>query len=414
LKVLIIGSGGREHALAEAFARSAYHPEVILAPGNAGIATQYKCIPHDGFGQITTFIQNENIDLVLIGPEQPIAAGLSDHLRTQGIKVVAPSQAAGRLESSKAFAKELMHKHHIPTARFTMVFDEQEAEAAMKEFGFPVVIKADGLASGKGVGVVSSLREGIEFYQQLKATGECTLGGVVIEEYLRGWEVSLFAVCDGDSFKTMLFAQDHKQLEDHDRGPNTGGMGAYAPVPEAEMYRKPIAEKIIDPVLIAMKSEGYPYEGFLYCGLMITAEGPKVIEFNCRLGDPEAEVILPLLQTDMIDICQAILEKNVDDLLLEFRKDTALGVVLAAEGYPGLPMKGIPLAEECDQSPGIYFSGVAQNAGKLVSSGGRIMCVVGMGTDLIQARQEAYSKVGRLAKPGMVFRRDIGLRQNKT
>lgn len=413
MKVLIIGGGGREHALAEAFSRSAHATDVIVAPGNAGIATQYKCVPLESFAQITEFIHHEGVDLVMIGPEQPIAAGLSDHLRSQGIRVIAPSQAAARLESSKAFAKELMHKYHIPTARFVKVFDDQAAAAAMQDFGFPVVIKADGLASGKGVGVVNSLSEGIEFYHQLKSTGDSTLGGVVIEEYLRGWEVSLFAVCDGDSFQTMLFAQDHKQLEDYDQGPNTGGMGAYAPVPEAEKYRKPITEKIIGPVLKAMTDEGCPYEGFLYCGLMITADGPKVIEFNCRLGDPEAEVMLPRLKTDIIDICQAIVNRKVDELELEFEASTALGVVLAAEGYPTNPLKGISLPETSLIPTGVYFSGVDHLNGTLVSAGGRIMCVVGTGADLIQARQDAYAKVGSLAKPGMVYRHDIGLRQNK-
>ncbi len=410
MKVLIIGSGGREHALAEAFAKSRNVSKVIVAPGNAGIARAYLCEKLGTQNEILEYCQKEMINLVFIGPEQYIAEGLSDFLRLHGIAVIAPSMMAAKLESSKNFAKQLMHENNIPTARFGVFHDYQEALEAAKRFGFPVVIKADALAAGKGVSIVHDENEAKLVLQRLLPVDGS--GCVVIEEFLKGWEASLFAFCDGQSFVSTIFAQDHKQLLDNDEGPNTGGMGAYAPVPEAESYRQEIENKIISPTLEAMCKLGYPYAGILYCGLMITIDGPKVIEFNCRFGDPEAQVVLPLLKTDLTLICKAITEKKIDEIKLEFESQTALGIVLASPGYPEKYPQGMPIAMPPELPEGVYFSGVGKAGDTLICSGGRVLSLVSKGRDLTAARTTAYLKLKDFSFSGMTYRKDIGLRHN--
>ncbi len=420
MTVLIIGSGGREHALAECFARSRGVNKVVVAPGNAGIALQYPCVPLYSLPEIREYCLEENIGMVFIGPEQPIADGLSDYLRAAGIRVIAPSRDAAQLESSKIFAKELMQKWSIPTAKCKIITHEDQAEKALREFNYPVVVKADGLAAGKGVYISNTKEEAWEAIRSLfssftnnQSDSPRTDRGVVLEEFLSGWEVSLFAISDGLNFVSTVFAQDHKQIFDHDLGPNTGGMGAYAPVPEAEVYRKQIEEEIITPTLAAMRELGYPYEGILYCGLMITTEGPKVIEYNCRLGDPEAEVLLPLLDSDLLEICQAILDRKVNELNLKFKQATALGVVLASVGYPGHFDKGITISLPKPTPTSIYFSGVANGGSGLVTSGGRVICVVGVGDDLAIARENAYRQINDITYETKYCRSDIGLRENR-
>jgi phosphoribosylamine--glycine ligase len=419
LTILIIGSGGREHALAECFALSKGVDKVVIAPGNAGIALQYTCIPLFSHIEIRDYCRNNAIDLVFIGPEQPIAEGLSDYLRESGIDVIAPSRYAAQLESSKMFAKELMQKWAIPTARYRLIQNEQESEQALNEFSFPVVVKADGLAAGKGVIIAQDKEEAREAIQSLfrllyakPIETHRTDRGVILEEFLSGWEVSLFAISDGWNYKSTVFAQDHKQVYENDLGPNTGGMGAYAPVPEAEAYRTQIEEEIVRPTLAAMRDLGYPYQGILYCGLMITAEGPKVIEFNCRLGDPEAEVLLPLLDSDLLEICQAILTRSIDKMNVKFKQATALGVVLASNGYPGYFETGLAVTLPDTLPQGIYFSGVANGDDGLVTSGGRVMCVVGLGDDLESAREVSYRKLAEISYETKYYRKDIGLRTN--
>lgn len=410
MKVLIIGNGGREHALAEAFAKSNKISKVTVAPGNAGIALQYPCEELGSHPEILEYCLREKIDLVFIGPEQPIADGLSDYLRLHQIAVIAPSMMAAKLESSKIFAKLLMNFHNIPTAPFRTCGNREEALKAIKQFGYPVVIKADGLAAGKGVSIVHNPDEATLVLNNLLS--ENGFGRIVIEEFLQGWEVSLFAFCDGQSFISTVFAQDHKQLHDHDEGPNTGGMGAYAPVPEAEKYRREIENRIISPTLRAMRELGYPYEGILYCGLMITTDGPKVIEFNCRLGDPEAQVVLPLLKTDFALLCEAIIAKKIPEIKLEFDSQTALGVVLAAPGYPGRYSKGMPLTIPVKLPEGVYFSGVGKAEDSLICTGGRVLSLVSKGRDLNTARTTAYLKLKEFSFEGMTYRKDIGLRHN--
>lgn len=404
----MIGSGGREHAIAECFAKSKSVTRIIVSPGNPGIALCYECVNLPSQEEIANFCHRNLIDIVFIGPEQPIAEGLSDFLVEKGIAVIAPSKFAGQLETSKVFAKNLMQNKGIPTARYKVAKDSKQVLELIDSFGYPAVIKADGLAAGKGVIIVNSFEEAKEALSQIRISDK----GVIVEEYLSGWEVSLFAFSDGINFKTTRFAQDHKQLFESDKGPNTGGMGAFAPVPEAEKYRAQIEAEIIKPTLLAMQELGYPYQGILYCGLMITKTGPKVVEFNCRLGDPEAQVILPLLETDLVDICEAILHCEINNVELRFSQQTALGVVLASNGYPNAYKKGLPIQMPSVLDNGIYFSGVARDENGLVTSGGRVLCAVGIGNDLNEARTKAYTKVQQISFENKIFRQDIGLRKN--
>lgn len=409
MKILIIGSGGREHALANCFTKSEKAEQIFVAPGNAGIALQHQCVPLTEVKQIIHFCQTEAIDFVFIGPEQPIAEGWADAFREKGIKVVAPSRLAARLETSKSFAKQIMADNGIPTAKYSLIHNILDLQKVTEEMGYPIVLKADGLAAGKGVIIAEDWESAEQAYFRLLNVQQ----GVVAEEFLSGWEVSLFAVTDGVSFQTTVFAQDHKQLSDHDLGPNTGGMGAYAPVPEAQVYQAMIEDEIIQPVLKAMHSIGCQYQGVLYIGLMITAAGPKVVEFNCRLGDPEAQVVLPLLETDLVEVCDAIMNCEVDKLQVKFINGTALGVVLASQGYPAEYLKGMPIKLDSSDLNQICFSGVTGNQNELITAGGRVLCVLGTGDNIQQARDDAYSRLNRIDFKGKTYRSDIGLRLNR-
>ncbi len=411
MKVLILGSGAREHAIAEAFGRSSRTTEIYVSPGNDGIGETFDCVALNGFEEICSFCKNQNIDLVFIGPEQPIAEGLSDYLRQHSIRVFGPSQAAGAIEYSKAFAKRIMTKYQVPTAIYRIIRNRAEAEDILKSFKMPVVLKADGLAAGKGVIIAHDLAEAYEACNTLLRQ-DCGQDGVLAEEYLEGWEVSLFAICDGDNYRTTLFSQDHKQLHDGDLGPNTGGMGAYCPVSEAQEYRSSIEKAILEPVLTALKEENCSYSGILYLGLMITTEGPKVIEFNCRLGDPETQVLLPLLKTDMLDLCMAVCDGRVDQLKLQWDSRYAVGVVLAAPGYPGSYKKDIPISIPKLESR-VYFAGVKKTESGLISSGGRVMTVLALADSLHAAREKVYTDITKISFPAAVYRKDIGLRANK-
>ncbi len=415
MNILVIGSGGREHAIAEAFARSPRVKRVVVSPGNAGIALKYPTIELASHKSILDYCHESFVDMVFIGPETVIADGLSDYLREGGINVIAPSQKAGRIETSKIFAKELMQRYKIPTAKYVSVSNYSDALEQLRGFSLPVVIKADGLAAGKGVIICQTLPEATSALSYLLVDGSLGDAGskVIIEEYLEGWEVSLFAITDGDSFCTTLFAQDHKQLYDGDLGPNTGGMGAYAPVPAAEEYRKEIEDSIVAPILEALKKEDSLYQGVLFCGLMITPEGPKVIEFNCRLGDPETQAILPLLDTDIVDICDAITQYKVKDLEIVWKADTSVCVVLASQGYPKKPNIGHTIEIPTDLTSMVYYAGVGEVEGTLCNSGGRVLNVVGIAPCIDAARDIAYNDIKRIGFYGMYYRNDIGLRINK-
>lgn len=411
MKVLILGSGAREHAVADAFSRSLKTETIYVCPGNDGIAQEYECLDLPDRQAILNFCQKEHIDMVFIGPEQPIADGVSDFLKDAAIPVFAPSQAAARLESSKAFAKEIMNRYHIPTARHQMIHNSSEIHEVISGFSMPVVLKADGLAAGKGVVIAHNPQEAEDVCREL-LNQQFGSTGVLAEEYLEGWEVSLFAISDGRNFCTTQFAQDHKQLFDGDVGPNTGGMGAYCPVLEAEPYRQEIEDKIIGPVLEAMQAEGCPYAGVLYVGLMITKNGPKVIEFNCRLGDPETEAVLPLLKTDIMDICLAVTQIRVNELVLEWDSGSAVAVVLAAPGYPGNYPKNLPIKIPQLEAK-VYFAGVKRGESAWLSSGGRVLCVVAQADELESARSAVYRDIEKIDFPQAQCRRDIGRRTNQ-
>lgn len=404
MKVLIIGGGGREHALAAALAQDQH--EIFLAPGNAGIAREFCCLPLRSITGVLSWCNGNHPAFVLIGPEQPLAEGWADTLAAAGFSCVGPGLAAARIESSKAFAKELMSRYGIPTASHNYFpFSEEARKFIQEKREYPLVIKADALCAGKGVFIVKNETEAL-------AALDAISGPVLVEEFLRGWEVSLFAISDGDNFQTTLFAQDYKQLEDGDKGPNTGGMGACCPVPEAEQYRAEIERSIVNPILAGLKDEGCPYSGFLYCGLMITAAGPRVLEFNCRLGDPEAQALLPLLQTPLTEVCEAVIQKRVKDLNLVWRKQASVCVVLASQGYPGRYRKDDPIDLIRETNSLIRFSGVAEAANGLMTSGGRVLSLVGVGDNLDQARGMVYQDIEAVEFAGKYYRRDIALRTN--
>jgi phosphoribosylamine--glycine ligase len=412
LKVLIVGSGAREHAIAGAFARSPKVKSVIVTPGNAGIATEFDTIPIPAGKGILGACENLRPDLVFIGPEGPLAEGWADLVRGLGIPCIGPSREAARIETSKIFARNLMHKYNIPSAEFQVASDLAEADRVLADSSYPIVIKADGLAAGKGVIIAHNTNEARSAARKLLDNHNGGKGKVLIEEFLQGWEVSLFAFTDSVYFKTTIFSQDHKQLLDGDRGPNTGGMGAFAPVPEAEAYRAEIEDRIIGPVLKAMRDEGCPFTGILYCGLMITADGPKVVEFNCRLGDPETQAVLPLLETDFVDVCEAMIQKRVDSIELKWRKASSVAVVLAAGGYPEEYEKGHVITLRPGVQSDIYYSGVALQSTNLVSNGGRVLTVSAQASDLECARELAYKDVNLVDFDGKIYRGDISMRLN--
>ncbi|MGC9362267.1 MAG: phosphoribosylamine--glycine ligase [Candidatus Syntrophosphaera sp.] len=413
MKILIIGSGGREHALAAAFARDVDPAGIAVAPGNAGIAREFDCPQLKGNAQVLSWCMKNQPDLVVVGPEQPLSEGLSDLLEAHSIPCVGPSKAAARIETSKIFAKEMMARHSIPTAEYHCFNDPDSARAHIRGLAqYPVVVKADILAAGKGVTIAGNAGVALEAIGRMEQSygAQC---GYVVEEYLEGWEVSLFAATDGVDFASTLFSQDHKQLGEGDTGPNTGGMGAFCPVREAELWRGEIEEKIISPTLKALRDEGCLYRGFLYFGLMITASGPKVLEYNCRLGDPETQALLPLLKTPLAKVCFAILEGRVDELKLEWLDKSCVCVVLASGGYPGNYEKGFPIMIGKDVKSRIFFSGVGLEAGSLITAGGRVLSVAAVADSLDEARSQAYQDIQKIEFKGKYFRGDISQRTNK-
>ena len=423
MKVLVVGGGGREHALCWSLAASALVEEVVCAPGNAGIAAEpgVRCAPGvraDDVEGLVALARAEGVALVVVGPEAPLVLGLVDRLRDAGIKAVGPTTAAARLEGSKAFAKAFCARHGIPTAAFA-TFGRGEAEAArahVEAQSAPVVVKADGLAAGKGVVVASTTAEALAavdaaFAGELGAAGET----LVIEECLEGEEASLFALCDGRTALEIGTAQDHKRAFDGDRGPNTGGMGAYSPAPrlDAAMTERAMAE-IVRPTLAGMAAEGAPFTGILYAGLMLTASGPKLIEYNVRFGDPEAQAVLPRLMTDLGQLLLGAADGVLDRMDLRWYPQHALTVVLASRGYPGPYERGSEI-RGLDAAAGegvlLFHAGTRREAdGRLVADGGRVLSVTGLGPTLAAARERAYAAVDRIDWPQGFCRRDIGWR----
>ncbi|WP_298983353.1 phosphoribosylamine--glycine ligase [Caldilinea sp.] len=419
MKVLLIGGGGREHAIAHQLTRSPLLERLYVAPGNGGTARLAKCenIPIDA-GQIDAlvrFAQEHHVDLAVVGPEAPLVAGVVDAFHAAGLRIFGPTQAAARLEGSKAFAKQFMQRWKIPTARAAIFDDFDEAMRYLRTLDRPPVVKADGLAAGKGVIVPSTPEAAAAAARSMLLERKFGDAGatILLEERLHGAEVSVLAFCDGQRYALLPTAQDHKRLLDHDRGPNTGGMGAFSPSPRVtpELLQE-IERTVIQPTLAGMAAEGHPYVGVLYAGLMLTARGPRVLEFNCRLGDPETQAVLPLLESDLIDALQACIDGRLDRMQLRWRPEACVTVVMASEGYPdnyrtGLEISGVEEAEALGCT--VYLAGARLQNGRLFTSGGRVLAVTATGPTVPQAAQRAYAGVERIYFVGAHYRRDIGV-----
>ena len=415
MNVLLIGSGGREHAIAWKLSQSPLLDQLYIAPGNIGMAELGILVPlavEDSTG-ILTFAKNKGIDLVVIGPEIALAAGVSDALRSHGIAVFGPSQAAARIETSKRFAKEFMQRHAIPTARFAAFSNFNEASDFLKTVPYPVVIKASGLAAGKGVLLPDTLEESLTALKEIMLEGEFGKAGeeVVIEERLQGEEVSLLAFCDGKSVAVMPAAQDHKRLLDHDKGPNTGGMGAFAPSPCLSKERiEDLIKSVLMPAVDGLRGESMPYIGVLYAGLMLTEDGVKVLEFNARFGDPETQAILPLLETDLLAIFKACTEEKLDDLHIDWQTGAAVCVVLASAGYPAQNLTGYPISglDEPIENGVVFHAGTRLDGLQCVNAGGRVLGVTCWNSTLRSAIEHTYQAVTGISFTGMQYRHDIG------
>jgi phosphoribosylamine--glycine ligase len=411
VKVLVIGSGGREHALAWKLAQSPRLQKVFVAPGNGGTAREngVENVAVSGTEELVAFARKEGIHLTVVGPEAPLAAGVVDAFRAAGLRIFGPTRAAARLESSKDFAKRFMVRYGIPTARYATFEDAAQARAYVEKEGAPIVVKADGLAAGKGVVVAQSVAEAHEAIGRLAGGGK-----LVIEECLAGEEASFIVMADGARALALATSQDHKRLGDGDAGPNTGGMGAYSPAPVVTpKVHSRVMREIIQPAIAGMAKDGTPYTGFLYAGLMIDAAGsPRALEFNCRLGDPETQPILMRLKSDLLDLLEAALEARLDGVEAGWDRRAALGVVLAAHGYPGEPRQGdridgLPApAPDCR----VFHAGTRAQGRGVVTSGGRVLCVTALGDNLRAARSRAYEAVESIRFDGMQYRKDIGHR----
>lgn len=420
MKILVIGSGGREHALAWKLAQSPHVSEVLVAPGNAGTAREPRCrnvaIAANDCDALVEFAQNEAVALTVVGPEAPLVAGIVDRFRAAGLRIFGPSAAAAQLEGSKAFTKDFLRRHGIPTAFYEVHADLSVALAHVRERGAPIVIKADGLAAGKGVVVAMTLEEAeAALHDMLSGNAFGDAGAcVVIEEFLDGEEASFIAMVDGRTALPLATSQDHKRVGDGDTGPNTGGMGAYSPAPVITPAIHPrIMEEIINPTVRGMIDDGVPFTGFLYAGLMIDPQGaPKVIEFNVRFGDPEAQPILMRLQTDLVDLLEAGVDGRLDEAEIMWDPRPALGVVMASRPYPAAPVTGEAI-EGLDNVPGatkVFHSGTRIEAGRVVTAGGRVLCVTALGEDLAEAHHHAYAGVFAISWDSEFHRSDIGWR----
>ncbi|HPF25611.1 MAG TPA: phosphoribosylamine--glycine ligase [Steroidobacteraceae bacterium] len=420
MKILVVGGGGREHALAWKCAQSARVSEVLVAPGNAGTATEPRVrnvtVAAEDIAGLVALAERERVDLTIIGPEQPLVLGVVDAFQAAGLRCFGPPKQAARLEGSKAYTKEFLRRYGIPTAAYaTFTRANFDADYVRRQRA-PIVVKASGLAAGKGVVIVDSAAEAIAtaermFAGQFGAAGE----EVVIEEFLRGEEASFIVMADGEHILPFATSQDHKRIGDGDTGPNTGGMGAYSPAPVVTpaMYAR-IMTEVIEPTIRGLAADGTPYTGFLYAGIMVAPDGtPNVLEFNCRFGDPETQPIMLRLQSDLVDLCEAALDGRLDDVSAKWDSRAALGVVLAASGYPDSVRKGdvITGLEAAAALPGkVFHAGTALANNQVVTSGGRVLCAVGLGDRVRDAQRAAYRLVDAISWPGVQCRRDIGYR----
>ncbi len=413
MKILVIGGGGREHALVWKLKNGNGARKIFCAPGNPGIAEIAECVPLQvkQIEELADFAEANKIDITVVGPEDPLNDGIVDLFEKRNLPVFGPNQHSARLEGSKAYAKKVMDRFNVPTAAYREINDFEEALDYVKKQGVPIVIKADGLAAGKGVTVAETLEEAEAALKSImvqKVFGESGTK-VVIEECLRGEEMTVLAFVDGRTVLPMVPSQDHKPVFDGDRGPNTGGMGAYSPVPHLEKWLPEINERVLRPVAEGLAEEGTPFSGILYAGLMITENGPKVIEFNVRFGDPEAQVILPRLENDLAEIFLAVTEKRLHEVKLSWQSGASVCVIAAAPGYPGPPTKGLPitLPEVHPAGTQIFHAGTAIQNEQLVTNGGRVFGIGAQGADIAEARKQAYSLLEKVQFHGKHFRRDI-------
>ena len=421
MKVLVIGGGGREHALAWKAAQSPQVAEVLVAPGNAGTALEpgvrNVAVDAEDLDGLVALARDEDVGLTIVGPEAPLVAGVVDRFRDAGLACFGPDAGAAQLEGSKAFTKDFLARHHIPTAAYAAFTDLAAAEAYIREQGAPIVVKADGLAAGKGVVVARSEDEAIAAVRDMLEGNAFGDAGhrVVIEEFLAGEEASFIVMVDGRHILPLASSQDHKPRDDGDRGPNTGGMGAYSPAPviDGELHAR-VMEEIIKPTVDGMAADGHTYAGFLYAGLMIDSAGnPRVLEYNCRFGDPETQPILMRLRSDLVTLCQAAVAGQLEHQTLDWDPRPALGVVMAAGGYPGRYGKGeriTGLDRIDDAQVKVFHAGTALSEGEVVTAGGRVLCVCATGSDLADAQQRAYRAVALIDWPRAHYRRDIGYR----
>lgn len=409
MKVLVIGSGGREHAIVDALTRSPQVEKIYAAPGNAGMAAQAECVAirETEIEKLAAFAKENGVELTVVGPEVALAAGVADCFKAEGLRIFGPSKAAARIESSKEFAKELMAKYNIPTAGFKAFTDYAEAKAYVESRPLPAVLKYDGLAAGKGVVIAQTMEEADEALKDMLLDTKFGQGKVVVEDFLTGPEFSFMCFVSGEKVWPMQLAQDHKRAYDGDKGPNTGGMGAYSPLPFVTKEDEEFAlNEILKPVAAAMVKEGCPFEGVLYGGLMKTPDGVKVIEFNARFGDPETEVVLPRLKSDIVDIFCAVADHS--DTELEWHDFMTLGVVLASKGYPGDYKKGVEIGGLNEVEGTLYHMGTKAEGEKILTNGGRVLFVVGKGATLDEARRNALKDVERVQCDNLFHRTDIG------
>lgn len=420
MKILVIGGGGREHAIVWKLSQSKVVDKIYCIPGNAGISEVAECLEIESkdISALLDFVKYEWIDLTVVGPEDPLAKGIVDVFQKEGRRIIGPTQAGAQIESSKVFAKDFMKRHKIPTAEYKIFTSYTHAEEYIRLKGTPIVIKADGLAAGKGVFVCQNYDEAVDALRIIMKEKVFGSAGdkVVIEECLKGQEVSYLVFTDGKSIVPMVTSKDHKRLLDNDEGPNTGGMGTFSPNPAVTPeLEQEILETVIKPTIKGLKSEGIIYKGILYSGLMIVNGKPYVLEFNCRFGDPETQVILPRLETDIIDIFMAISEQRLSKVNVKWSDKASLCVILASEGYPGkyrkgLSIKGLEMVKGLKDVI-VFHAGTKFNEeGAIVTSGGRVLGVTALGNDLQEARQKAYSAVGLINFEGMQYRKDIGLK----
>jgi len=416
MKVLVIGSGGREHTLVWKMTQSPKVSKVYCAPGNAGISNLAQCvnIDADSIEKLINFAQKEKIDLTVVGPELPLSRGIVNEFNKQGLRIFGPSKEAAEIESSKVFSKYLMKKYNIPTANYEVFQNSEKALDYVKKETFPLVIKADGLAAGKGVFIVETLVQAIDALDVLMEEKKFGEAGrqVIIEEFLEGEEVSILAFCDGKTVIPMVSSQDHKKIFDNDQGPNTGGMGAYSPVPfYPDEFEKRVLEEILKPTIKGLRSEGKEYKGVLYAGLILTKEGPKVLEFNARFGDPETQVILPRLKTDLIDILNAVIEDKLHQINIEWEDNAAVCVVVASGGYPGKYQKGKVISglERLEKMKNIiaFHAGTKFQDNQVITSGGRVLGITAWDETISKAKERAYKGVKEIYFEDMYYRKDI-------